>query len=162
GSPEHEADAAELRRMTRAMAGVKVVRHWMSPEARAPQGSAPAPRPAPASPIQAVAMAASTGGPAALRRVLEAIPRGFPAPILSVQAIARDVGAACTAWLGRGLALPVRLAVHGEPLSGGHVYVAPDDRHLGVGRERRVELSSAPHAGGFRPAANHLFASAAD
>jgi two-component system, chemotaxis family, protein-glutamate methylesterase/glutaminase len=78
-----------------------------------------------------------------------------------VQHIARDFSAGFADWLGGGCPLPVKLAVSGEVLRDGVVYVAPDDVHLGVTRDRRVRLIDAPPLGGFRPSANYLFESAA-
>ena len=46
-------------------------------------------------------------------------------------------------------------------MSAGRVYLAPEDRHLGVDPGGRVLLSSEPPIGQFRPAADHLFASLA-
>ena len=157
GSPRFQRAADELRSMVRAMAQVKVVRHW-SPGT--PRGDIARPR----EPIRRpslVAIAASTGGPAALRRLLIDIPRGFPAPILIVQHIARDFTAGFVEWLAGSCALPIALAADGEPLAPGRVFVAPDDTHLGVTADGRAQLSKAPPIGGFRPSANYLFESAA-
>jgi two-component system, chemotaxis family, protein-glutamate methylesterase/glutaminase len=156
-SPQFEQSARELRDMARAMAQVKVVRRWSA--------SVPAPgatmRLNRSEPADLVAMAASTGGPAALRRVLMDLPATFPAPILVVQHIARDFTTGFVDWLAGSCGLPVELARDGEALRAGTVYVAPDDAHLGVSSGLRVSLSDAPPIGGFRPSATHLFESAA-
>lgn len=157
-SPRFLQAAAELRSMARAMAGVKVVRRWS--DSSPPVQVRPAARNR-AEPADLVAIAASTGGPAALLRVLSALPATFPAPILVVQHIARDFTAAFAEWLAGGCALRVKLAEAGEPLRGGTVYIAPDDVHLGVSPQRTVRLSSGDPVGGFRPSATHLFDSAA-
>lgn len=157
GTPRFEQAADELRRMARAMSEVKVVRRWSQ--------SVPAPRElrrrAPSQGFDVVAMAASTGGPAALRRLLMDLPVTFPAPILLVQHIARDFAAGFAEWLGGSCALHVKLAEHGEALRAGTVYVAPDGAHLGLDAERRALLAQSPAIGGFRPSATHLFSSAA-
>lgn len=158
GSPRFEESAHELRSMARAMASVKVVRRWSA--SVAPPRTEPRIRRADAP--EAVALAASTGGPAALRRVLMDLPRMFPAPILVVQHIARDFTAGFVDWLAGSCALPVRLAEDGEPLRDAVVYVAPDDAHLGVTKDARVSLSRLPPVAGFRPSASYLFESAAD
>jgi two-component system, chemotaxis family, protein-glutamate methylesterase/glutaminase len=154
-SPRFEESAEQLLSMARAMSQVKVVRRWSASDA-APRvmTSRRKPREAP----EIVAMAASTGGPAACRRVLMDLPRNFPAPILVVQHIARDFAAGFAEWLGGSCVLRVQLARDGEPLVPGTVYVAPDDAHLGV-KKNRVALSRAPAIGGFRPSATHLFRS---
>lgn len=150
--------AAELRAMARAMAQVKVVRHWSAnlAEGREPQ------RPRRRNPDAAelIAIAASTGGPPALRRVLIDLPRTLPAPILIVQHIARDFTAGFVEWLAGSCALPVKVARDSEALVDGVVYIAPDDTHLGVTRDGRVQLGDQPPVGGFRPSATHMFESA--
>jgi two-component system, chemotaxis family, protein-glutamate methylesterase/glutaminase len=158
GSPRFEESASELLAMARAMSNVKVVRRW-SPGPTTPRTIGVRRRPA--SSPELVAMAASTGGPAACRRILMDLPRTYPAPILLVQHIARDFTAGFAEWLAGSCALPVRLAVHGEALAPGVVYVAPDNVHMGVGNGV-IELSGAPPIGGFRPSATHLFRSAGE
>lgn len=156
--PQFDQRAAELRSLARAMAHVKVVRHWSSGTAR-PQPTPQPRRTLPTEP-ELVAIAASTGGPPALRRVLIDVPRTITAPILIVQHIARDFTAGFAEWLGSSCALPVKLAEDAEKLLGGVVYVAPDDTHLGVTRHGRVQLDHGPRIGGFRPSASHMFESA--
>jgi len=155
-SPTFRESSEELRAMTRAMSQVKVVRRWSG-------ASAPS---IPASPRllkdvpEIVAIATSTGGPPALRRILMDLPRNFPVPIFVVQHIARGFTAGFAEWLSNGCSLTVKLAAEGEKTAGGTVYVAPDSVHLGVGTDRRIRLSVAPAIGGFRPSGNHLFESA--
>lgn len=158
GSERFDEATAELREMVRAMAQVKVVRRWSAHNTgeRVRTG-----RPAPEA-AELVAIAASTGGPAALRRILMDLPRTFPVPVLIVQHIARDFTSGFADWLAGSCALPVRLAEQGEVLRRGVVYVAPDDVHLGVGSDGSVRLDHGPPLGGFRPSATHLFRSAGE
>ncbi|MFP2934746.1 CheB methylesterase domain-containing protein, partial [Pyxidicoccus sp. 3LG] len=126
---------------------------------------APAPAPVipPAMPVPVkpavVALAASTGGPAALFRVLSELPADFPVPLLVVQHIAIGFGQGLATWLRTAGPLPVKVAEDDEPLLPGHVYLAPDDRHLGVRSEMRAEVSRAAPVNGFRPSATWLFRS---
>lgn len=156
-SPRFEEQRAELVRMARAMASVKVVRRWGS--ARRPPVRPALGRTRPGL-TEVVAIAASTGGPPALRTILDSLPPDFPAPILIVQHIARDFSVGFAEWLGGSGRLRARLPEHGERLLAGTIYIAPDDRHLGVGRDGCVTLSQDPPIGGFRPSATYLFASA--
>lgn len=157
-APRFEQMAAELRDMVRAMAQVKVVRHT---SAYSDDSRELRPRRGNAEPVELIAMAASTGGPAALRRVLMDLPRTFRAPILVVQHIARDFTAGFAEWLGSSCALPVKVAERNEGLRSGTIYIAPDDAHLGVTTDGRVRLGDEPAIGGFRPSASYLFESAA-
>lgn len=145
-----------LRAMVRAMAQVKVVRRW----ARGPAAPPPPASQSRKGAIRLVALAASTGGPAALQRILEGLPRDLPVPIVVVQHIARGFVGGLSHWLSGSCDLHVKVAEEGEPLLPRTVYLAPDDRHLGVNGKGQVELSSAPAIGGFRPSATHLFRSA--
>jgi two-component system chemotaxis response regulator CheB len=106
-------------------------------------------------------VATSTGGPAALHRLLSDLPGDFAAPVLVVQHITHGFTAGLADWLNKVSALHVKVALDGEPLAANTVYLAPDDRHLGLGDRRTVSLSAAPAVGGFRPSGTFLFESAA-
>jgi two-component system chemotaxis response regulator CheB len=109
-----------------------------------------------------VAIATSTGGPAALQRLLSDLPATFPLPILIVQHITPGFTAGLVSWLGDTTPFRVKLAQEGEPLTPGTVYLAPDDVHLGAGgRGGAVALSDATAIGGFRPSGTFLFESLA-
>jgi two-component system chemotaxis response regulator CheB len=155
-SPDFEKWAGQFASLVKAMAAVKVVRHWR------PRPGAPA-RPAGAAPARGrlVAVAASTGGPAALERLFGDLPGDFPAPLLVVQHITRGFTAGLADWLNTVCDLHVKIAEAGETLAPRTVYLAPDDRHLGVGAEGHVALSAAAPVNGFRPSGTFLFESVA-
>jgi two-component system chemotaxis response regulator CheB len=104
-----------------------------------------------------LAMAASTGGPAALQTVLRNLGMDFPLPILVVQHIARGFIPAFAEWLDSTVPLPVRIAGHGERLLGGCVYLAPEDNHLTVGALGIAVLRLAAPGDRFCPSADLLF-----
>jgi two-component system chemotaxis response regulator CheB len=141
------------------MARVKVVRRWGSPPSAV--SPAPARQMAPGAPVRLVAVAASTGGPAVLQRILTALPGDFAVPILVVQHIATGFVGGLAEWLSASCNLRVKVAEHGEPVLQRTVFLAPDDRQLGVGPNGRVVVVDAPPVNGFRPSGTHLFASAA-
>ncbi len=60
-----------------------------------------------------------------------------------------------------GTHLLVKLAQDGETLKPGTVYMAPDNRHLGVSSRNTVILSADPAIEGFRPSGTFLFEAAA-
>ena len=161
GSPQFDGRQGQFRTMVKAMADVKVVRRWAerAPRERVRPGGPVAGRPT--SPSRLVAIAASTGGPAALQRILGDLPTDFPAPILVVQHIARGFVSGLADWLNTGCSVRVRIAQHGEPLVERTAFLAPDDRHLGVGRHGRLVVDDSPAIKGFRPSASRLFESAA-
>ncbi|MCP3099631.1 chemotaxis-specific protein-glutamate methyltransferase CheB [Myxococcus sp. K15C18031901] len=162
-SPDFDAESRRLRDTLKAMAEVKVVRRWPDRVA-APTPAAPPPPAATPEPTstraRVVALAASTGGPAALFRLLSELPADFPAPLLVVQHIALGFSQGLASWLATAGPLPVRVAEDGEVLLPGHVYLAPDDRHLGI-VEGRAQVSNAAPINGFRPSATWLFRSVA-
>jgi two-component system chemotaxis response regulator CheB len=155
-SPRFPQLRDQLIAMARAMAHVKVVRRWQRERRMRPRSRATVTR---SGAIQVVGIAASTGGPAALRTILGELPRDFPAPILLVQHIASDFTHGFAEWLGADTPLGVTVAAHGDQLQPATVYVAPEAAHLGVDRAGTIVLSSDPPLGPFRPSATYLFES---
>jgi two-component system, chemotaxis family, protein-glutamate methylesterase/glutaminase len=158
-SPDFERESRHLRDTLKAMAVVKVVRQW-PPRARAPVTPPPTTAVARIRP-SVLAIAASTGGPAALHRIFSELPADFPVPILVVQHIALGFAEGMAQWLASVSKLKVKVASDGEPLTPGTVYIAPDDRHLGVTSEGLVQVSNAAPLSGFRPSGTYLFRSVA-
>ena len=168
-APHFDEQRSQLVRMVKAMAQVKVVRRWGGP--RAPRGATARPLPPhlagdPAE-VRLVAIGCSTGGPAALRRIVDALPPDFPAPVAVVQHMARGFVGGLAEWLDGGAGPRVKVVEDGERLEPGIVYLAADDRHFGIGRDAhepralRARLDDGPPLGGFRPSATHLFTTAA-
>ncbi len=159
-APGFDEEARELVRQVKAMSRVKVVRHHETEAARvqATLASSAALRGMPA---EVVAIAASTGGPAALHRILTTVSADFPVPILVVQHMARGFSPGFAGWLDEASPLRVKLAEEGEALRPGTVYVAVDDHHLCLSPSRRIHLSTAEAVGGFRPSGTVLFESVA-
>jgi two-component system, chemotaxis family, protein-glutamate methylesterase/glutaminase len=158
-SPKFEKERREFVETVKAMSQVKVVRRWRDrqpaesgAERRALGGSAR---------VRVVAIAASTGGPAALQQTFSALEGDFPVPILVVQHIARGFVEGLASWLSAVCPLRVKVAEEGEPLSPRTVYLAPDERHLGVSSQASVSLSRTLSGTGFCPSATFLFESVA-
>jgi two-component system chemotaxis response regulator CheB len=137
----------------RAMAGVRVVRRWAS------NSSTPPPKPTSGStiPVSIIAIATSTGGPGALYRLLSDLPAKLSVPILVVQHIAAGFIEGLATWLDAASPLTVKVAERAEKLRAGHVYIAPDEFHLGLIDRYTIDISSAAAMGGFRPSATFLF-----
>jgi two-component system chemotaxis response regulator CheB len=133
------------------------------PAARPLHASAQLPAPAYAT-VDAVVIAASTGGPSALETILRMLPKTFAAPILIAQHMPRLFTCALADRLDRICTLSVHHAEHGEVLRPGVVYLAPGDTHMEVsGRKGRscISLHHGEPLHGCRPAADFLFVSAA-
>jgi len=157
GDPAFPAQAARLVSLVKAFSDVKVVRRRDAGVTSHPGQAAPAP----GGTVEIVAVAASTGGPAALYRLLERLPRTSTTPFVVVQHIAEGFTAGLVSWLGSGTPLPVKVAEQGEQLTAGTIYIAAEQRHLEVTDHGTVALSDEPAVGGFRPSATVLFRSVA-
>ena len=108
-----------------------------------------------------VVIGASTGGPAALRQLLQRLPTEFAQPILVVQHIPESFIPVLAAQLGRHTSLPVVPAEDGASLTPGVVFVAPGDTHLLLGPDGRIHLHPGPPVRGHRPAIDVTMQSAA-
>jgi two-component system chemotaxis response regulator CheB len=153
GSPDFDDCVQQLLTHIKALSQVKVVRRWRQAADRVRADSRPRNRP------RAVALAASTGGPAALHCILTALPRDFPVPLLIVQHITHGFSRGLADWLSKECDLHVKLADPGEKLAPRTAYLAPDDCHLGATRDGCALLDHSPPVGGFRPSGTFLFES---
>jgi two-component system chemotaxis response regulator CheB len=108
-----------------------------------------------------VVVAASAGGLTALAALLADLPLEFPLPIAVVQHLDPRHQSVLPQILDRRTALRVKEAADGDRLTAGVVYTAPADRHVMIGQGRSIELNSSERVHFLRPAADHLFASAA-
>ncbi|MFP4210996.1 MAG: chemotaxis protein CheB [Alkalispirochaeta sp.] len=139
------------------------------PRASAPRGATPIPPLAPGDRDTAIldrdtailVIGASTGGPQAVRAVLEGLPSPIPAPVLIVQHISHGFADGFVRWLRDTTYRSVEIARHGSPLVPDRVYVAPSGIHL-VCRRGYIELVDGDKRQFQRPSADVLFESAAE
>jgi two-component system, chemotaxis family, protein-glutamate methylesterase/glutaminase len=110
-----------------------------------------------------VAIGASTGGPAAIRELLEEVPPEPPVSFLIVQHIAAGFEAAMAEWLNKELPLDVRLARDAESPRRGAVRLAPAGAHLRLDAGGVLRLDAeTPARRGHRPSVDDLFHSCAE
>lgn len=141
-----------LVKTVKAMAGVTVITRWR-PKDRIPAAVKPT---LPSTKI--VAIGASTGGPAALSRLLKGLPSDFDLPVLVVQHMTPGFGPAFASWLNGESPIPVKTAELAETLKPGTVYIAPDNYHLGLNRTGKVVLTTEKLSyNHHRPSINYMF-----
>lgn len=110
-----------------------------------------------------VAIGASTGGPEALRQVLQELQVNDCALVISQHMQPRYV-ASFTQRLSKMSAFDIQLAVDGEKLTKGRGYLAPGDHHLELIRQADGyywKVLFTPKVSGHRPSVNVLFESIA-
>jgi two-component system chemotaxis response regulator CheB len=96
-------------------------------------------------------LAASTGGPATLMKLIPDFAAGFPAALLIVQHMPGSFTPQFAEQLAAVSQNPVKQAENGELLRAGQVYVCPGDCHLRVAPPGRIVLDDGPRIGGYRP-----------
>ncbi|MEI9895035.1 MAG: chemotaxis-specific protein-glutamate methyltransferase CheB [Chthoniobacter sp.] len=162
-SDNFQETVANLLQTIKLMSEVKVVRRWPKLRAavapvRVPPGDS---KSGPAG-IRFIGMGASTGGPPVLQTILSSLPKNLPVPILIVQHIARGFLPGLAEWLGQTTGWQIHLAAHGTCPLPGHVYLAPDDFHMGVTPSGHIYLTREAPENGLRPAVSFLFRSLAE
>jgi two-component system, chemotaxis family, protein-glutamate methylesterase/glutaminase len=148
---------SQLLSTLRCMAKVKVVRR---PRTLKPSTVVPAIAPVASAPPRLVAIAASAGGPAALKALLPHLVSTQPWPLLLTQHIAVGFLDSFRDWLVTVCKLSVCIAEHGQRLQSGVLYLAPDSNHLGVTKDLRVRLQVRTGEL-YCPSADYLFSSVA-
>ncbi|MGE0434220.1 MAG: chemotaxis-specific protein-glutamate methyltransferase CheB [Planctomycetota bacterium] len=113
----------------------------------------------PRGPFDLIAIAASTGGPGALSRLLAAI-EDVPLPVAIVLHLDAAFGSGFADWLGTQVRRKVTFATSGQALGGRNAVVAPGGKHLEL-RDRHWHLSDAAERNFCRPSADVLFESLA-
>lgn len=156
---EFEQDRTNLLRTLELMADVPVVTRHPSRFVR--QSITPPEKIPSVNQMKLVAIAASTGGPAAVQAVLRGLGGEFPLPILLVQHIALGFVEALADWLNATLPLRVCIAKHEEIAQPKTVYLAPDSYHLMLLQCGVIGLRAARSGELYCPSANVLFDSVA-
>jgi two-component system, chemotaxis family, protein-glutamate methylesterase/glutaminase len=127
-----------------------------------------------ASPVETIVIGVSTGGPAALERLLPQLSADFGVPVLIVQHMPKVFTSVLAERLDRCSKLRVKEAYHGAMVQPGTVWLAPGDAHMEIvpqllntwnepdsGRGMRVRLHGQEPRNHCRPSVDYLFFSAA-
>jgi two-component system chemotaxis response regulator CheB len=147
----------ELVRKLRIASKVRVIRNLLRAAPPKPvrtglwppeAGAAPA---APGAKLGIVVLAASTGGPATLMKLVPLFAAGIPAALLVVQHMPGNFTQQFAEQLASVSQLPVKQAENGELLRAGQVYVCPGNCHLRLEPPGRIMLDGGPRIAGYRP-----------
>jgi two-component system, chemotaxis family, protein-glutamate methylesterase/glutaminase len=104
-----------------------------------------------------VVIAASTGGPAAVMRVVAGLSKDVAAPILLVLHMPAAFTKQFVSQLGEVSSLPVKEAEHNEALQAGTIYLCPGSHHLRLTSTGNIALDSGARIHGYRPCADVAF-----
>jgi len=157
---DFEVTAAYMLKTVKLMSEVKVVRRTVRSNLVAPKLKHDQLHRA-AVKIKIIGIGASTGGPLALQTILASLNKDFAVPILVVQHIASSFITGMSDWLNQTTSLQVQVASHGINPLPGHVYLAPDDFHMGVDMNGKIVLSRQDPENYLRPSVAFLFRSLA-
>jgi len=132
------------------------------PAALRQSGASIALRPAPVHRPTVLGIGSSTGGPAALLTLFQALGDRVAVPMLLTQHMPATFTAQLAEHIHRLGGATCAEAVHGEPLRPGHVHLAPGNRHLTVaGRDGNIAiaLTDEPPENFCRPAVDPMLRS---
>ena len=108
-----------------------------------------------------ISIAASTGGPPAVTKVLRALPADIP-PILIVQHMPKGITKLFAEGLNETCKFTVKEAQEGDAVQKSLALVAPGGFHMVVTKDRRIHLTSDAPVNYVRPAADVLMISMAE
>ena len=129
-----------------------------------PQRQAIVLRPPASSPVAAIGIGSSTGGPQALAKLVAGLD-ALRQPIFVTQHMPATFTAIFAEHLARATGVGCSEAVDGEPVRPGHVYIAPGGLHMTVGvRGGRmvIVLDDGPRENFCKPSVDPLFRSLAE
>jgi two-component system chemotaxis response regulator CheB len=110
-----------------------------------------------------IGIAASTGGPQTIRKLLENLGTCRPnAGIVIVQHMAEGFMEGFAEWLTLDSVIPVEIAKEGDCIRPGVISVAPGKYHLAFDEEGRFKYLDEPPIMGIRPSANVMLSSLAE
>jgi len=109
---------------------------------------------------QLVAIGASAGGPAAVAKVLGDLPADFPAAIVVVQHVDVQFARGLADWLGLHTVLQVQLALEGDVVRPGRVFLSGRDQHLVFTGPRQLGYVKPAAECSFCPSVDVFYASA--
>jgi two-component system, chemotaxis family, protein-glutamate methylesterase/glutaminase len=104
-----------------------------------------------------IAIAASTGGPAAVTRVVAGLPKDLGAAVFLMLHMPPTFTKQFTVQLAEVSALPVKEAELNETPQPGTIYLCPGSHHLRLSLGGKISLDDGPRIDGYRPCADVAF-----
>ena len=153
----------ELTRKLKMAAKVHVVRTATRAKVDVPPARPVAPVPPPRRPspvdqngnrIPIVVIAASTGGPAAVMRVVSNLPRNLQAAVLLVLHMPGAFTKPFISQLSEVSQLPVKEAEQNEAMQAGTIYLCPGSHHVRLSFTGKLNLDPGDRIDGYRPCAD--------
>ena len=108
-----------------------------------------------------IAIAASTGGPLVISRILKHLPSDFRIPIVIVQHVDAEFAPGLAEWLATETSLPVRLIQSDERPADHSVLLAGTNEHLILSAREKLQYTTEPAEYPYRPSADVFFRSVA-
>lgn len=106
-----------------------------------------------------VVIGSSTGGPAAVAKIISKFPVGFQASVVVIQHVDESFAPGLAEWLDQQCTLPVRLAREGDRIENGVVLIAGTNNHLAIKEGQILGYKAEPSATPYRPSVDAFFES---
>lgn len=155
----------ELNRKLKLAAKVRVVRTATLSKLPVPPALGSEPPSSPGAVLAAqnggkfpmVVVAASTGGPAAVMRVVAGLPKDLAASVFLVLHMPAAFTKQFAIQLSEVSMLLVKEAEHNEPAQSGTIYLCPGSHHLRLSSTGKISLDAGARIQGYRPCADVAF-----
>lgn len=115
----------------------------------------------PLAPKEVWVLAASTGGPAAVKLFLQALPAGLDVAFIYAQHIDERFDVTLAQVISKGSAYPAELAGHGSPVAANSVLIVRPDQRAVLQENGTLVVHSEPWPGPYKPAINQVIANVA-
>lgn len=112
--------------------------------------------------VNLIAIGSSTGGPNAVAQVVKEFPEDYPAAFVVVQHVDQAFAKGFAEWLDTQTALKVKVAVDGDELKHGIIYVASTNNHLIFDANGRLKYTNEYQNIVYRPSVDVFFNSLVD
>jgi two-component system chemotaxis response regulator CheB len=109
-----------------------------------------------------IMIAASTGGPATLMKLIPSFPKDFPGAVLLVQHMPASFTSQFSQQLAEIASIRVKEAEPGEIVAAGNLYLCPGSGHMRVSQTGRLTLDEGARINGYRPCADVMLETGAD